>query len=531
MSAGASHGGEQVRSAELVAALCLATDLGMGFPFEHGLHSTLIAMRLADRLGLDRETVSQTYYACLLSHSGCTTDAHVTAQVYGDSLTTHLHPVMYGSGRQALAGLIRALPDPGSAGPVRAFQVARRLPKLAREQRPHLAAMCEVAGMLADGVGLPPSVAGHLGYLMERWDGWGPLRRAKGEEIPLPMRIVHLAVDAAFQRLLGGEERVVQLVRERAGHAFDPEVAACLVDDAKQILALDARASVWEETLDREPRPRLSLEGKALDRGLAAMGNFADLISPYLTGHSTGVADLAAAAAQRCRVDEAGVVALRRAALVHDLGRVAVHPRIWQKRGPLSADEWEQVRLHPYHSERVVSRSEFLAVLAPVAGAHHERLDGSGYHRGAAGAQLTVPARVLAAADAYWAMTAPRPYREPLPPEQAADELAREASAGRLDADAVTAVLAAAGQQVPRLERPAGLTEREARVVGMLARGLQTKEIARALGISSKTADHHIQNAYRKIGVSTRAAATLFAMEHGLVAWGELPIAPPEARF
>ena len=157
-------------------------------------------------------------------------------------------------------------------------------------------------------------------------------------------------------------------------------------------------------------------------------------------------------------------------------------------------------------------------------------LNGSGYHRGSAGAELTLPARLLAAADASCAMTAPRTYREPLPPEQAADELAREASAGRLDADAVTAVLDAAGQRVPRLERPAGLTEREAGVVGMLARGLQTKEIAAALGISAKTADHHIQNAYRKIGVSTRAAATLFAMEHGLLAWGELPIARPEDR-
>jgi DNA-binding NarL/FixJ family response regulator len=137
---------------------------------------------------------------------------------------------------------------------------------------------------------------------------------------------------------------------------------------------------------------------------------------------------------------------------------------------------------------------------------------------------------VLAAADAYQAMTELRPYREPLPAEQAADELVREAGAGRLDADAVTAVVEAAGQQAPRLERPAGLTEREAEVVGLLARGLQTKQVAGALGISVKTADHHIQNAYRKIGVSTRAAATLFAMEHGLLAWGELPTARPAVR-
>jgi HD-GYP domain-containing protein (c-di-GMP phosphodiesterase class II) len=530
VSAEASHGGEQVGTAELVATLCLATDLGMGFPFEHGLRSTLIATRLADRLGVDPATASQTYYACLLSHAGCTADAHVTPEVFGDSLTTHLHPVIYGSGREVLLGLLRALPEPDRSAPVRAFQVARGLPRLAREQRPHLTASCEVAGMLAVEVGVPPSVAGLLAYLTERWDGRGPLRRAKGEGIPLQMRIVHVAVDAAFQRLLGGVERAARLVRERAGHAFDPEVAACLADGAEEILTLGEHESAWDETLAREPYPRLMLTGGRLERGLAAIGNFADLMSPYLAGHSAGVAALAAAAAGRCRIDAADTTTLRRAALVHDLGRVAIGAHIWQKPGALSADEWEQVRLHPYHTERVFSRSPFLSALAPVAGAHHERLDGSGYHRGASAAELTLLARILAAADAYHAMTEPRPHRLAIPPEQAAEELAREAGAGRLDPDAVTAVVETAGQRAPRLERAAGLTEREAEVVGMLARGLQTKQVARALGISVKTADRHIQNAYRKIGVSTRAAATLFAMEHGLVAWGELPIVRPATR-
>ena len=121
------------------------------------------------------------------------------------------------------------------------------------------------------------------------------------------------------------------------------------------------------------------LEGDALDRALAAMGNFADLISPYFAGHSAGVAELAAAARPALPDRRAGRrprFGVRR--FVHDLGRVAVHARIWQKPGPLTADEWEQVRLHPYHTERVLSRSPFLAALAPVAAAHHERLDGSG---------------------------------------------------------------------------------------------------------------------------------------------------------
>jgi HD-GYP domain-containing protein (c-di-GMP phosphodiesterase class II) len=300
-------------------------------------------------------------------------------------------------------------------------------------------------------------------------------------------------------------------------------VATQFADAATELLALDD-ASVWEETLACEPGPWLALEGEAIDRALGAMGDFADLASPYLVGHSAGVAELAAAAAQQCHLDAASLVRIRRGALVHDLGRVAVPVRIWQKAAPLTPDDWERIRLHAYYCERVLTRSAFLAALAPVASFHHERLDGSGYHRGAASAELTSPARLLAVADAYHAMTEPRPHRAALAPGQAAETLGREAGAGRLDPDAVTAVLEVAGQPVPQIERPAGLTEREAQVVALLARGLQTKQVARRLGISVKTADHHVQNAYAKIGVSTRAAAALFAMQHGLTVWGELPI-------
>jgi HD-GYP domain-containing protein (c-di-GMP phosphodiesterase class II) len=528
--AGEAEREERVRTAELIAALCLATDLGMAFPFEHGLHTTLIAMRIAERLQVDREGARETYYACLLSHAGCTTEAHVAAEVFGGSLTTSFNPVMYGSRREVLGGLLRTLPDPGSPTLVRAAQTARRLPRMAREQGPALRAACEVAGMLADRVGAPGSMPALLAHLTERWDGNGPLRRAKGEQIPLPMRIVHVATDAAFQHVLGGIEHAARLVNERAGHAFDPEVAACFVAGAQEILAFDASASACEEVIALEPPAPLVLQAESLDRALAAMGNFADLISPYLAGHSVGVAELAGTAARSCGIDAARATAIWRAGLLHDLGRVAVHPRIWQKPGPLTADEWEQVRLHPYHTERVLSRSPVLSVLSPIAEAHHERLDGSGYHRRATAPELGFPARLLAAADAYHAMTEPRPHREALSPERAAEILAEEASAGLLDLDAVAAVLEAAGQRAPRLERPAGLTEREVEVVALLARGLQTKQVARALGISVKTADRHVQNAYRKIGVSSRAAATLFAMEQGLVAWGEFPIARSTAR-
>jgi HD-GYP domain-containing protein (c-di-GMP phosphodiesterase class II) len=186
----------------------------------------------------------------------------------------------------------------------------------------------------------------------------------------------------------------------------------------------------------------------------------------------------------------------------------------------LTLDDWEQVRLHAYHTERILSRSRFLAGLIPTATLHHERLDGSGYHRGVDAQALPPLARLLATADAYHAMTEPRPHRGPLSAGDAASLLTEEARAGRLASETVTAVLEAAGHPNPTIERPSGLTEREVQVVSLLARGLQTKQVARRLQISPKTADFHIQNAYRKMSVSTRAGATIFAMQHGLIGIG-----------
>ena len=508
---------ERVRAAEVVGAFSLATDLGMGLPFEHGLQATIFAARLGEHLGLDVETRRHAYYACLLFHSGCTTDAELGAQIFGGSMTRHHLPVMYGSQRASMLGVLRALPPPGSSPPRAALEIARRAPKATRALQPHITAACEVAEMLALRVGLSAPLSSLFAHVTERWDGNGPLKRAAHEEIRLPMRIVHVAQDAAIQRALGGVERAAQVVSEHAGHALDPEIAAVLAADAAEILALDPEKSAWREALAAEPAAWLSLESDAIDRALAAIGDFADLASPYLAGHSSGVAVLAETTARRCHFDDDTVVTVRRAASVHDIGRVATPVTVWHRPGPLTPDDWEQVRLHAYHSERVLLRSSLLAPLAPIAGAHHERLDGSGYHRGSPAAGQPPAARLLAAVDAYHAMTEPRPHRQAMPAGRAAETLLEQSRAGRLDADLVAAVLEATGQPSGRIERPAGLTEREAEVVGLLARGLQTKQIAAALGIAPKTADHHIQNAYSKIGVSSRAAATLFAMEHGLV--------------
>lgn len=225
--------------------------------------------------------------------------------------------------------------------------------------------------MMAKRLGLPPEVQNLFVHLTERWDGKGVLRRAKGDEIPLPVRIVHVARDAAYQRVVGGDDHAVDVIRRRAGHAFDPGIARRFVEEAPEIMAAaEAPDSAWEEILAAEPRPWLTLEGERVDRALAAIGDFADLVSPHLSGHSRGVAELAVAGARICGFGPSDVVLMQRAGLVHDVGRVGIEPRIWQKQAALTIDEWERVRLHPYHTERVLLPHRFGA------------LDGRGDHGG-----------------------------------------------------------------------------------------------------------------------------------------------------
>jgi DNA-binding CsgD family transcriptional regulator len=225
-------------------------------------------------------------------------------------------------------------------------------------------------------------------------------------------------------------------------------------------------------------------------------------------------------------LDRETVAGLRVAALLHDLGRGGVSNAVWEKPGPLTAAEWEQVRMHPYYTERILATSAALAPLAEVAGLHHERLDGSGYHRGCGAGTLGSAARILAAADAFQAMTQRRPHRPALVPEQAGEELTRDARRGRLDGDAVAAVLQVAGQAHRTRRgglRPAGLSQREVEVLRLVAEGCSNPEIGRRWSISRRTAEHHVQHVYTKLGVSTRAAAALFALEHDLIARGARP--------
>jgi HD-GYP domain-containing protein (c-di-GMP phosphodiesterase class II) len=488
--------------------LCVATDLAMDFPFGLGLGSTVLAMRLADRLGVDSTTAVQTYFACQLFYAGCTADADVQAHLFPDGLTEQWTAVMFASQRQSMAGVFRALGS-GDGGRVRrSVRAAAKFPSAGRGYKQHAGALCEVAELIATGVGLPPTVSSLFQLLTDRWDGNGPLRLAEGSDLPLALRIVHVARDASFQRLLHEPDHAVQVVRDRAGGAFDPAVVEALTPEV-----FDA-PSDWAAFLAAEPKPHLTLEGARIDDALTALASFADLAD--VVGHSSAVAELAAMAAKLLGAADDGVTLVRRAALVHDLGKVGVPFRIWKQEAAWSMSDREKIRLHPYYTERALSGSPYLAGLARVAGGHHERLDGSGYHRGATAPDLALPARLLATADAYRSAIESRPGYAALPTEAAAGELRKAGSEGMLDPDTVAAVLEAAGHRPERIARADGLTNREEQTLTLLAQGLATKQIARALGVAPKTADHYVQQVYAKIGVSTRAAAAVYAMRHGL---------------
>jgi HD-GYP domain-containing protein (c-di-GMP phosphodiesterase class II) len=511
---------ERVRLAELIALLSLGTDLGLGQPMEHMIRACLIALRMGERLGLAESERGVVYYSGLLAWVGCHTDAYEQAKWLGNDITqksdAHYH---YDLGRvgPAMSFMLKHV-----GGPERPFATRTRvgvaffgdgLRALRALAENHYRATDELVMTL----GLGEEVRESLRQTYERWDGKGAFGM-KGEEIALSSRLINLAdVVEVFGRG-GGVEAAMMVARERSGTQFDPDLVDLFCEQAPMVLSELDEAPSWEAVIAAEPSLERALTGEELDLALEAIGEFAELKSPWTMGHVHAVTELITGAAGSFGLPEADAAELRRAACVYDLGRLGVPNTVWDKTGPLTRSELERVRIHPYLSERMLAFAPALARLGDIAVQHHERLDGSGYPRGLSADQISTTARLLAAADTYQALCELRPHRPALTPTEAAAELRREVAAGRLDGDAVDSVLRAAGHRVRRRrEWPAGLTAREIEVLRLLARGLSTKQIAGQLVISPKTAGSHVEHIYRKIDASNRAQASVFAMRHGLM--------------
>lgn len=507
------------RLADLLGTLSLSTDLAAGVPMETSLRTCLVAVRVARALGLAEDAVADVYYAALLRHLGCTGFAHETAAVAAgddhDFLRT-FEAIAPGDRAAAASQAVRSLAR--GAGPLtRATAIGRVLlsPSISSALA---AAQCEQASSLAADFGMRPAVIRALEQIYERYDSAGKPRGLGGDAIELCARILHVGNLVEVQHRYGGQLRTLDAVRACRGGQLDPRVADAFFSEATAVWPLLSPRSVWESFLEAEPAPPRLLHAAEREIVALAFARYADLKVPSMLGHSPTVAELACKAAVEDGLAASEIETLRAAALLHDIGVVGVPNGVWEKQQPLNVIEWEQVRRHAYDTERILSRLPSLTDVAAVACAHHVRSDGSGYPRG-----FTVPpsaraARLLACADVYAAMTAARPHRPALGAVAAANELRREAVAGRLCARATDCVLAAVGRARSTERRPPPeLTLREVEVLVELARGGTNKEIAIALRIAPRTVKHHLENIYEKINVTTRSAAALFAVRHGVV--------------
>jgi HD-GYP domain len=511
-----------VRLAELMAALSLATDLGMGQPMEFALSSCSLAVRLAEQCGYSDEALREVYYQALLRYIGCNAETDWLASIVGDEqgLRAEFARIDHANLAEVLNRFVGAILQ-GNAGDSRlnlAGAIGRGLLASSRV-RPMFAGHCEVAQRLAERFGFDKNIIYGLGQLYERWDGKGSPKAIKGEAIAPAVLVVTLAQDMVIFHRLGGVDAALNVARQRKGSAYAPKLVDVFCAHREELCRdLDEEPS-WEAMLELEPGSQQTLTEEQLDNACRAFGDFVDIKSTYTLTHSSGVADLAAEAARRSGLPASDVISIWRAALLKEIGRTGISSSIWEKPASLTGREWERVRLHTYYAERIFAQTPALVKLGTLASLHHERLDGSGYHRGLPSASQSLAARILAAADVYHSLTEIRPYRHAFEPEAALHELQAQARAGKLDVDAVNSVLTAAGHSVKkaRKEMVAGLSEREVGVLRLVSHGLTIKQMAAELVISEKTVDSHIQHIYKKIGVSTRAGATMFAMENQLL--------------
>ena len=402
MTAGNPEAERPIRAAEVVGALSLATDLGTGQPLEHALRTAVLAVRLGELAGATAQELADTYYVALLHASGCTSNGHEATQLYGDDIAHRAAFYLVDPTNPAeILAFYKAYVGVGRSPEVRAKLIEDAIANAGPRARDAFAMMCEVAQRFAGWLGLGSDIQAALEYVFARWDGRG-FPDVAGEAIPLPMRLLHVARDISLFLTAAGPDEARGCHRASRGRRVRPARSPSSPCGTSTSSSPSwTRRGCGSSALESEPSPPMFIAGDRIDAAFAAIAAITGLKSPWLREHSTGVAELAEAAAWRMGLPAESVTLVRRAALAHDLGRVGVSNAIWEKPGPLGFGEWERVRLHPHFTERAFAQSPALAPIGLLAGSHHERLDGSGYHRGTRGPALDQAARILAAADCY----------------------------------------------------------------------------------------------------------------------------------
>jgi HD-GYP domain-containing protein (c-di-GMP phosphodiesterase class II) len=498
---------------ECLSALSVILDLANGLEEDKSLLTATFALALAQEAGCTAEEQAAAFFAALLRHLGCTAYASVESTLATDDISlrsrlNHVDPSRVGDVLSAVSHANPRLVDRG-------LSVLRLATQSRTLRNEWTSEACGAARVLSEQLRLGPRVSLALDEVYERWDGAGSPKGLGGEALSRVGRVAQVAHVAAVFWLAGGLELARDTLRARAGTLLDPRLTERALEQVHQ-LDEDDFLHTRLDAVSRLP------EALALDTSIEAIaeafGDFADLQTPFTRGHSRAVARVADAAAAHLGLPAAERQELKLAAHLHDIGQVAVATSVWTRPRSFRPTERERARSHVYFTERVLASAAPLARVAKIAGAHHERLDGTGYHRGLKQSALVRPARLLAVADAACGMQEARPHRAALSRDAAAKLLREQVKEGALDEDCVGAVLAALGERRSAAAASApALTARELDVLRLLATGKTNKEIAQQLAISGRTVQHHTIHIYEKLGVDTRAAAALLAVRHGLL--------------
>jgi HD-GYP domain-containing protein (c-di-GMP phosphodiesterase class II)/DNA-binding CsgD family transcriptional regulator len=484
-----------IRVLDAVKALAFVGDLSMGQPTDHSMRTGWLAGRLAADAGHDDAQCGVVKEVSLLRWSGCTANAAGFSEWLGDDV---------GSRANMLAM------RPGWAGDdVSPGLFGAAITPLAQIH-------CEVSGEVARMLGLNGATQVALRHIFESWDGGGFPQRIQGGNVPDAVFLVALAGDIEiFSRIYGMEQAKV-LITPKAGHQYPQALAErALSRAAKWLDELEQwSASARDEALNTQPMQQTSAP--------EIIADVIDLKLPWMAGYSRRVAKASAACCARLGLDEEAQRSVYLAGLIHGMGRAAVPNSVWNTPGRLPAAAWEKVRLVPYWTARAGKQIGALARESEIASLAYERLDGSGYFRGAEGGGIEREGQVLAAAAAWVALRAKRPWREALSTEEAATLLREQASAGRFNADAVSALISNERDEYdggvvgikgikPRPAQATLLSPRESEVLRHISLGASNKEVAKVLELSPSTVRTHVESVFRKLECSTRAAATLKA--------------------
>ncbi len=430
---------EAIPTARLLAGLSMALDLTEGQLPGHALRTCFLAMHLADDLGLGAADRGALFYAAFLKDAGCSSNAAAITRIFGadDIEAKRRQSTIESSLLSYAAFTIRTIPS-SEPLPRRLRRIIALGIRGRQEHREIEQLRCERGAAIARKAGFDEDVAGAILDLHEHWDGSGDPRGLRGAEIHPLARILAACQGLDIFLTMQGRERAVDVMTERVGTWYDPDIAEALLEAcAHGRLEELAAPDLVGRTMALEPGGLVrSSDDADIDRIALAFADIVDAKSPFTGTHSTRVADVAEGLAARMGMLAPEVVNVRRAGLLHDLGKLGVPNTVLDKPARLDPAEMEVIRRHPELTLRILDTIPTFADVAELAACHHERLDGTGYFRGMTAPELALGARIVAVADVFEALTADRPYR-PAMPVEAALAIMRESAGEHLAADVI----------------------------------------------------------------------------------------------